>query len=235
MDNQEQSIWGQAVSEAPSTARAQFIRNTYSHLAIALLSFVLLEYVLLQIDVVVEMMLGIFTMRFGMLIFFFGFMGVSYWSQNMAFKATDKGTQYLGLSIYIIAEAFFFVPILMIAAINYPGAIQQAAIATSGLFAGLTAVVFTTKKDFSFLRSILTIAFPVMLVLMLIAFFIPGSGMSLLIAGAMVILVSGSILYQTSQIMKTHHTEQHVAAALGLFASFMTLFFYILRLFMNRN
>ena len=47
---------------------------------------------------------------------------------------------------------------------------------------------------------------------------------------AMVALVSAAILYQTSNIIHHYRTDQHVAAALALFASIATLFWYILRI-----
>ena len=51
----------------------------------------------------------------------------------------------------------------------------------------------------------------------------------------MVLLAGGSILYQTSRLVHDYHSTQHVAAALGLFASFMLLFYYILQIFMSRD
>ncbi|MEL7005492.1 MAG: Bax inhibitor-1 family protein, partial [Bacteroidota bacterium] len=47
---------------------------------------------------------------------------------------------------------------------------------------------------------------------------------------AMVALAAGSILYQTSNIIRHYDTKQHVAAALTLFASLMLLFWYVLRI-----
>ena len=52
---------------------------------------------------------------------------------------------------------------------------------------------------------------------------------------ALVLLAAGAILYQTSNIIREYNTQQHVAAALGLFASVMLMFWYILRIFMSRK
>ena len=52
---------------------------------------------------------------------------------------------------------------------------------------------------------------------------------------AMVALLSGYILYDTSNVMLHYRTDQHVAAALALFASVATLFWYILRIVMILN
>jgi FtsH-binding integral membrane protein len=49
----------------------------------------------------------------------------------------------------------------------------------------------------------------------------------------MILLASGSILYQTSQIKHHYHTEQYVGAALQLFAAIMLLFWYVLRILLR--
>ena len=54
-------------------------------------------------------------------------------------------------------------------------------------------------------------------------------------AVAMVALASGFILYQTSNVLHHYRTDQSVAAALALFSSLATLFYYVLILFMRRD
>jgi len=110
----------------------------------------------------------------------------------------------------------------------------QAAVVTTGLFTGLSAVALFSKKDFSFLRSILIVGFSVALAT-IFAGMIFGFDLGVWFSAAMVLLASGSILYQTSRLVHDYHTSQHVAAALGLFASFMLLFWYILQIFMSRD
>lgn len=48
----------------------------------------------------------------------------------------------------------------------------------------------------------------------------------------MVVLMSGYIVYYTSNVLYHYRTDQHVAAALALFASVATLFWYILQIAM---
>ena len=52
---------------------------------------------------------------------------------------------------------------------------------------------------------------------------------------AMVALMSGYILYETSFVLLHHRTDQPVAAAVMLFSSVATLFYYILRILMELN
>jgi FtsH-binding integral membrane protein len=49
----------------------------------------------------------------------------------------------------------------------------------------------------------------------------------------MVLFAAGSVLYTTSNILHQYRTDQHVAAALSLFASVALLFFYILQVLMS--
>ena len=71
--------------------------------------------------------------------------------ESSAMKTKDKNKQYIAYGIFILAEAIIFIPLIYI--VMYSGGIEilnQAAIVTLSLFSGLTAVVFVTKKDFSF-------------------------------------------------------------------------------------
>ena len=52
---------------------------------------------------------------------------------------------------------------------------------------------------------------------------------------AMIVLMATVILYQTNEIKNTMETDQHVAAAFVLFSSFVTLLFYVIRLFAGRR
>ena len=112
--------------------------------------------------------------------------------------------------------------------------LNQAVIMTLALFTGLSITVLVTKKDFSFLKSILTIGFFIALGL-IIAGVIFGFELGLWFSVGMVALAAGSILYQTSNMVHKYREEQYVGAALGLFASLMLLFWYILRIFMSRD
>jgi FtsH-binding integral membrane protein len=145
--------------------------------------------------------------------------------------------QYAGLALYVVAEAVIFLPLLMMATVYDPAAIGKAAAVTGFMVLGLTAIAFTTKKDFTFLGGILKIGFIIALGLVIVGVFFPAmmSGMGIWFSIAMIVLASGSILYNTSAIMYHYAPGQHVAASLSLFASVALLFWYVLRLFMSRD
>jgi FtsH-binding integral membrane protein len=110
--------------------------------------------------------------------------------------------------------------------------ITVAAITTLLMFGGLTAAVFFTRKDFSFLRTALWIGGIAAFALILMSA-IAGLHLGVWFAVAMVVLACGWILYDTSNVLHHYRTDQHVAASLALFASVALLFWYILQLFMS--
>lgn len=220
------------VSQSEPSERAAFIRRTYTHLAGAILAFVGLEIYMVN-SPIATMLLNVMSMRFGWLMILGGFIILGRLASGLASGGASPTVQYAGLTLYVIAESVIFAPILWIA-VHYssPDVLPMAGILTLLLFGGLTLVVFTTKKDFSFLGSILKIGFMVALGLIVCAVLF-GFNLGLVFSGAMVLLASGAILYDTSRIMKHYGPGQHVAASLQLFASIALLFWYVLQIVMS--
>lgn len=223
------------LAHATAEVKAEFYRKTYMHLALAFLLFTGIEAVFLSTPAIVEIGLAM-TEGWTWMAVLVGFMLVTSAAEGWAAKTENRGMQYAGFLLYIIAEAFIFVPMLYIAmAISDDGSLLfKALVVTLSLFLGLTAVVFVTKKDFSFMRSaimiISVVAFGAIAAGMLFGFDL-GLGFSL----GMIMLAGGSILYQTSNLIHKYHPSQYVVASLGLFASFMLLLWYVLRIFMSRD
>jgi FtsH-binding integral membrane protein len=92
--------------------------------------------------------------------------------------------------------------------------------------------VFITAKDFSFLRTTLMIGGLVALGVIVVSMF-AGFELGYLFIGAMILLCCGYILYDTSNVLHHYRTDQHVSAALALFASVALLFWYMIQLFMR--
>jgi FtsH-binding integral membrane protein len=222
----------QSAADSSVAERSTFIRRTYLHVAGAIAIFALLEAWLINSSLaepLIGMMLG---SQFSWLLVLGLFMGVSYIADKFAHSQTSEGMQYLGLGLFIVAEAIIFVPILYIADNFFPGAIATAGYITALLVIGLTSTVFITKKDFSFMGNFLKIAFLVAFGV-IICSMILGFSLGLVFSGAMALLAAGSVLYTTSNILHRYHTGQHVAASLALFSSIALLFFYVLQLVMS--
>ena len=223
------------VSEAPEQTRAQFIRRTYTHLAGAVLAFVALEFVLFQTGMPKAMMNLLAKSGYSWLIVLGSFMVVSWIAEKWASSGTSVEMQYVGLGVYVVAEAIIFVPLLYIAAnLCSPDVIPTAAVITLLLFGGLTYTAFTTKSDFSFLGGILKIGSFVALGI-IVASICFGFTLGLLFSAVMVLFAAGVILYTTGGILHRYNTNQHVAAALSLFAAVALMFWYVLRIFMSRR
>jgi FtsH-binding integral membrane protein len=227
----------QVVADALPEERVAFIRKTYLHLAGAIGLFILLEGYLIMSGkayVLAETMLGT---RYSWLIVLVAFMGVSWIADRWANSNSSIPLQYLGLTLFTIAETIIFAP-LMFMAVSYSGGgyetLAKAGIVTLGLFLGLTAVVLMTRKDFSFLGPILMIGSFVALGF-IASGIIFGFNLGSIFSFAMVAFAGAAILYDTSNILHRYNTNQHVAASLSLFASVALLFWYIIRIFMGRN
>jgi FtsH-binding integral membrane protein len=226
--------FGLTAAQAPATERAGFIRQTYLHLLGAVLAFVGIEAVLFKTgmaDRLTQMMLG--NGQIGILVVLIGFMGVSWLANSWAQSSTNVGTQYLGLSLYVLAEAVFFAPMLLFASrFGTPDVIPSAALITAILFLGLTAAVFITGADFSWLRTgLAAVGFAAIGVILCGILF--GFTLGIWFTGAMILFACAYILYDTSNVLHHYRIGQHVAASLALFASVALLFWYVLRLLMS--
>jgi len=157
------------------------------------------------------------------------FIVVGWLASRTAHTATTMGAQYAALGAYVVAEAVIFVPLLYIANYYAPGAIQSAASVTLLGFAGLTAVAFISRKDFSFLGSVLRWAGLAALGL-IIAGVVFGFQLGTFFSVAMIAFAGGAILYDTSNILHHYPEDRYVGASLELFASVALLFWYVLRL-----
>ncbi|MGZ4963865.1 MAG: Bax inhibitor-1/YccA family protein [Limisphaerales bacterium] len=223
------------VADAPAEARAAFIRRTYSHLAGAIFAFIALEIVFFSLGLPERFTSAVFSLPFGWLIVLGSFIGVSYLAEYWANSNTSITTQYWGLGLYVLAEAVIFMPLLYMAVDrSSPDVIPSAALITALLFGGLTYTAFTMKTDFSFLGGILKIGGFVALGV-IVGACIWGFTLGLLFSSVMVIFAAGCILYTTSNILHRYNTNQHVAAALSLFAAVALMFWYILRILMRRR
>ncbi|MFT4638113.1 MAG: FtsH-binding integral membrane protein [Verrucomicrobiales bacterium] len=222
------------VATAQPSARAAFIRNTYLHLAMAVMALIAIEAVFLQTAMAKSLalkMAGGGSM--GWLVVLGLFMVASWVANKWAHSDTSRGLQYAGLALFTVAEAAILALPLTIATSmpRFDGVISQALMVTLGLFLGLSAVAFMTKKDFSFLGSVIAIGSFVALGF-IIAGALFGFSLGLIFTVAMILLMAASILYTTSNVMHHYRTDQHVAASLALLSSVATLFWYVLQFFM---
>ena len=232
---------GKIAARADQWERATFLQRTYAHLGGAIILFVLLEWLAFQMldpaarGQVVRIMFG---SPWTWLLVLGGMVLVGNVAQSMAQSATSLATQYAGLGLYVVGEAVIFMPMLFVAdAVDKgQGLISTAAIITLVMFGGLTAFVFLTKVDLSGWGKYLTIASFAALGCIVVMMFVPGArGIYTFFVIALIVLASGYILYQTSNVMHHYRTDQYVVAALAMFAAVALLFWYVLQLVMSSS
>jgi FtsH-binding integral membrane protein len=234
--NQYEMNYPGAISAAESSAseRAAFVRRVYAHLAGAVLALIAVEALLLNtLDhrAVLQLMLG---SRFSWLIVIGLFMGAGFVARIWAQSQSSMAMQYMGLGLYIVAWAIVFLPlIIIVTTIDRTGnVLGQAGIMTGAVFGGLTLSVFMMRKDFSFLAPVLCVGTLIALGV-IVAAILFGFSLGLFFSFAMVALIAGYILYDTSNVMLHYPTDMHVAASLELLADVALLFWYIVQIVMS--
>lgn len=217
-------------ADAALDARVSFIRRVYAHVGGATLLLMGLVGVIINTPQLAEPLARFAFGQWWVLLI--GFMAATAIAHRMAESRVSTGTQYLGLVLYVLAEAVIFTPVLYLLHTMVPGGddiILQAGLLTLIIFGGLTAVVLLTRADFSFLRNFLWVGMLAAVGLILVSMFTAFS-LGTWFVVAMILLMTGFILYETSNVLHHYHTSQHVAAALAVFASLTTLFWYVLQL-----
>jgi FtsH-binding integral membrane protein len=227
------------VADAPAADRAAFFRRTYGLVAAAFGAFAVTLYALFVSGIADTFMrsiagVGSWGMLGVMVLFWVGTTA----AQSLAFNRASRTSQYAGLGLYVLLQALIFVPLIVYTAYvtkGNPGEILiPACMATGALVIALTAVVFMTNMDFSFLKVAIVIGSICALGIVVVSLF-AGWSLGAWFSIAMIVLMATVILYQTNEIKNTMETDQHVAAAFVLFSSFVTLLFYVIRLFAGRR
>jgi FtsH-binding integral membrane protein len=227
------------VADAPAADRAAFFRRTYGLVAASFGAFAIALFGLFVSGLAETFMravagVGTWGMLGVMVLFWLGTTA----AQSLAFSRASQLAQYAGLGLYVLLQAIIFVPLIYYTAIvtkGNPGEILiPACLATGALVVALTAVVFMTNLDFSFLKVAIVIGSICALGIIVVSLF-AGWSLGAWFSIAMIVLMATVILYQTNEVKNTMETDQHVAAAFVLFSSFVTLLFYVIRLFAGRR
>ena len=100
---------------------------------------------------------------------------------------------------------------------------------TAAIFLGLSAYAVSSRKDFSFMGGFLMVGILVAFLAGLAAIFFEIQALSLTVSAAFVLLMSGLILYETSNIIHGGETN-YVMATVTLFVAIFNLFTSLLQL-----
>ena len=221
------------VAQATLTERQLFIRRTYAHVLAAVIAFVICSYALYVAGVGRTILEWLSASQLGWLAILGGFMIVGWIASTMAANA-KPAVAYLGLALEVVIQAVIFSPMLYMAHEFYPGVLPQATILTGIIFGGLTLYVFLTKKDFSWMGPALMVG-GLAAVGGIVLSVIFGWNLGAWFSVIMIVFACAVILYTTSKVLHKYTSTQYVAAALEIFAAVALLFWYVLRLFMDRQ
>jgi FtsH-binding integral membrane protein len=243
-----------AVATLGVSDRVQFLRKTYGLLGISLCAWAAITAGMMRYATETSLKFSAWAIGNGgynWLAVLAAFMVVGWVTQKMARSETSQGVQFLGLLIAIVAEGVILQPLLWLCIIRFGHVmdatgeggfelglagkmIMEAAVVTLMIFAGLTLTVFVSKKDFSFMRgTLMTLTFGALG--LIVASIMFGFSLGIVFSAAMIALMAGYILYQTSLILGYFPPTAYVSAALMLFGTVTTLFWYVLRLLMELN
>lgn len=100
---------------------------------------------------------------------------------------------------------------------------------TGIIFLGLSAYAVTTKKDFSFLGGMLFAGFMVILVAAIANIFLTIPALSLAISAAVIMIMSGFILFDTSRIINGGETN-YILATVSMYLSIYNIFVSLLQI-----
>jgi len=219
------------VAQASVDERSDFIWKCYAHVVAAILAFAGIEAYLLTSGVAEQIampMLNNWWLVLG------AFILAGWGASHVAHRIESTGLQYAAFAVFIFMEAIIFAPMLWIASQMNPGIIDSAAGVTLLGAGGLIATAMITRKDFSFLRGLM-IWGGILAMVGIFASLIFGFQLGTWFSVAMIGFAGAAVLYDTSNIMHHYPKDRYVAASMALFASIALMFWYILRLFMNRD
>lgn len=235
-----------AVATLGVSDRIAFLRKTYALLTVALAAFAGTTAGILKFapELSSRFSAWAFQGQLSWLLVIGLFMAVGFVAQKLAMSETSRGLQFIGLAIAVVAQAILLQPMIWILMYKFGNhadmtgqagvILGEAVVITLAIFGGLTATVFVTKKDFSFMRGALTIA-SFAFIGVALASMIFGFHMGAVFSGIGILLMGGYILYQTSMVMNYFPPTAFVAASLMLFSTIATLFWYVLQFLMSMN
>jgi modulator of FtsH protease len=131
-------------------------------------------------------------------------------------------TGFMGLTLGPMVNYYLSMP-------NGGQIVMQALGGTGVIFLALSAYAIKSEKDFSFMGGFLMVGILVGFLAALGAFFFEMPGLALAVSAMFVLLMSGLILYQTSEIIHGGETN-YIMATVTLYVSIYNLFTSLLHL-----
>lgn len=199
-------------------ATNKVIRNTYMLLSMTLGFSALMAYVSMRLN----------WPHPGLMITLIGYFGLLFLTHKLANSAWGllsvfALTGFMGTTLGPIISSYLQV------FSNGDQLVMQAFGGTAAIFIGLSAYAIMSRKDFSYMGGFLVTGILVAFLAGLGAYFFDIPALSLAVSGAFVLLMSGLILYETSNIIHGGETN-YILATVTLFVAIYNLFLSLLHL-----
>jgi len=204
-------------SQSAVLSTNRVLRNTYALLSMTLLFSALTAGISMALKLPHPGLLLTLVGYFGLLFATMKFRD-SIWGLAFVFALTG----FMGYTLGPILNAYLALP-------SGGQVVMTAMGATGAIFLGLSAYALTSRKDFSFMGGFLFVGILVAFLAGLGAVFFELPGLSLAVSAMFVLLMSGLILYETSNIIHGGETN-YIMATVTLFVSIFNLFTSLLHL-----
>ncbi|MDJ0833963.1 MAG: Bax inhibitor-1/YccA family protein [Gammaproteobacteria bacterium] len=204
----------------PSTNKV--LRNTFSLLSMTLLFSALTSGISMALNLphpgILLTLLGYFGLLFAV---------SHYRNSSLGLVLVFALTGFMGFTLGPILNSYLALP-------NGAGLVMMAMGGTALIFLSLAGYALVSRKDFSFLGSFLLVGILVGFIAALVAVFFELPALSLAVSSMFILLMSGLILYETSNIIHGGETN-YIMATVTLFVAIFNLFTSLLHLlgFMN--
>ena len=213
--NPQVTTIGRSQSAAMSTNKV--VKNTYMLLSMTLAFSALTAGLSMSLNLPHPGLIITLVGYFGLL-----FLTTKFRDSGLGLLFVFGLTGFMGYTLGPILNAYLALP-------NGSQVVMMAMGGTAAIFLGLSAYVMTTRKDFSFMGGFLMVGILVAFLAGLGAVFFEMPGLSLAVSAMFVLLMSGLILYETSNIIHGGETN-YIMATVTLFVSIFNLFTSLLHL-----
>ncbi len=204
-------------SEQSVLATNKVLRNTYTLLSMTLLFSALCAGIAVMTNMPPLGMVVTLVGYFGLL-----FLTTRFRNSGLGLLFVFALTGFMGLTLGPIISMYLSIP-------NGDQIIMTAMGGTGVIFLGLSGYALTTRKDFSFIGGFLMVGILVAFLAGIASLFLSMPGLSLAVSAMFVLLMSGMILFQTSQIIHGGETN-YIMATVTLYVSIYNLFVSLLQL-----
>lgn len=200
------------------------IRNTYLLLSLTLLFSAITAGAAMALNLPHPGLIITMVGYFGLL-----FLTNKFRNQGLGIACVFALTGFMGYTIGPLLNMYLGLP-------NGGQTVMMAFGATAAIFIALSAYALTSRKNFNYMGGFLTAGILVAFLASLGAYFFEIQALSLAVSAAFVLLMSGLILYETSEIIHGGETN-YVMATVTLFVAIFNLFVSLLQLlgFVNSN